>query len=39
MGLGYILVFGGKYNSIPFLVEGPPLHSFSIPDGTSDGSN
>ncbi|CAM9837342.1 unnamed protein product [Scytosiphon promiscuus] len=38
VGLGYIQVFGGKYNSIPFLLEGPPLYSFSGPDGGGDGN-
>lgn len=34
VGLGYIQAFGGKYNSAPFVLEGPPVHPFSVPDGT-----
>lgn len=34
VGLGYIQAFGGKYNSAPFILEGPPVHPFSAPDGT-----
>ncbi|CAM9337507.1 unnamed protein product, partial [Hapterophycus canaliculatus] len=37
VGLGYIQIFGGKYNSIPFLLEGPPVQDFSGPDDSKDG--
>ncbi|CAB1113092.1 unnamed protein product [Ectocarpus sp. CCAP 1310/34] len=32
IGLGYIQAFGGKYNSAPFVMEGPPVGEFSSPD-------
>ena len=34
VGLGYIQAFGGKYNSAPFVLEGPPVHPFTAPDAT-----
>ncbi|CAM9859835.1 unnamed protein product [Ectocarpus sp. 8 AP-2014] len=34
IGLGYVQAFGGKYNSAPFLMEGPPVREFSGPDKT-----
>eukprot|EP00752_Nemacystus_decipiens_P012270 g10876.t1 len=34
VGLGYIQAFGGKYNTAPFVLEGPPVHPFSAPDCT-----
>ncbi|CAM9356812.1 unnamed protein product [Ectocarpus sp. 4 AP-2014] len=34
IGLGYIQAFGGKYNSAPFVMEGPPVREFSGPDKT-----
>ncbi|CAM9648801.1 unnamed protein product [Ectocarpus fasciculatus] len=32
IGLGYIQAFGGKYNSAPFVMEGPPVREYSGPD-------
>lgn len=34
VGLGYIEGLGGKYNSAPFILEGPPVQPFSAPEGT-----
>ncbi|CAN0469102.1 unnamed protein product, partial [Discosporangium mesarthrocarpum] len=25
VGLGYIIAFGGRFNTAPFVLEGPPL--------------
>jgi len=32
VGLGYIQAFGGKYNSAPFVLEGPPVQQSFAPD-------